>query len=133
MTKAYRELLGEWVKQRESTKRDKNLVAFLAVRDNVEEALEAGYSVTTIWTNMHGEKRVAFGYQTFLRYVNRYLRAGKKESVDELSSRPERPTFSTPARTGATIAPTEAVPQVKAADKVLGFTFNAAPKKEDLI
>ncbi|MDO9013673.1 MAG: TraK family protein, partial [Polynucleobacter sp.] len=49
MAKTYPEQLGEWVKRRESTQRDKNLVAFLAVRDDVKAAVEAGYSVKTVW------------------------------------------------------------------------------------
>ena len=48
MAKSYPEQLAEWVKRRESTKRDKNLVAFLAVRDDVKLAVDAGYAVKTI-------------------------------------------------------------------------------------
>ena len=64
MSKSYPELLGEWVKRRESSKREKNVVAFLAVRDDVKAALDAGFAVKTIWANMHEQQRVAFGYDS---------------------------------------------------------------------
>lgn len=133
MAKTYPELLGEWVKRRESTKRDKNLVAFLAVRDDVKEAVDAGYAVKTIWANMHEEKRVAFGYDTFLNYVNRHIRRQQKEPADNAPAKPVLPSVSGQGRPGPKIAPVGAGPQVKVPDAVPGFTFNSAPKKEDLI
>lgn len=133
MAKTYPELLGEWVKRRESAKRDKNLVAFLAVRDDVKEAVDAGYAVKTIWANMHEEKRVAFGYDTFLNYVNRHIRRQQKEPADNSPAKPVLPSVSGQGRPGSKIAPIGAGPQVKAPDAVPGFKFNSAPKKEDLI
>lgn len=133
MAKTYPERLGEWVKRRESTRRDKNIVAFLAVRDDVKDAVEAGYAVRTIWANMHEEKRVAFGYDTFLNYVNRHIRRVLKEPSGITPARNTLMPVSKHGQPGPKIVPTETGRQVKATDAVPGFIFNSEPKKEDLI
>jgi len=47
--------------------------AFLAERANVIEASAAGFSLRTIWEHMHETGRIPFRYETFLRYVQRYI------------------------------------------------------------
>jgi hypothetical protein len=133
MPKSYPELLGDWVRQRETSKRDKNLVAFLAVRDDVKEAFDAGYSVTTIWTYMHEKERVAFGYDTFLNYVNRYIRSAQKESG---GAWPGKAKERSRRRSAAPVSTTDGKgtgTEAKVPDAMSSFTFNSAPKKEDLI
>ena len=122
MAKTYPELLGEWVKQRESTRRDKNLVAFLAVRDDVKAAVEAGYAVKTVWTNMHESKRIMFGYDTFLNYVNRLIR---RPQVDQ--------TATTGSSSTLTKAGRKTAAQVKPAEAAASFSFNPVPNKEELL
>lgn len=129
MAKSYPEQLGDWVKRRESTQRDKNLVAFLAVRDDVKAAVDAGYAVKTIWSNMSEAGRVNFGYDTFLNYTNRLIRKQKTPP-------PVVPTTITPAPQDAAKPKTSAkkatTPQVVKPAST-GFTFDSAPKKEDLL
>lgn len=132
MAKTYPEQLGEWVKRRESTQRDKNLVAFLAVRDDVKAAVEAGYAVKTVWANMHESKRIEFGYDTFLNYVNRLIRRpqvdqaatltepGSAATTDSSSTKPKAGIKKTAAKTTKPEAPA-------------GFTFNPVPNKEELL
>lgn len=122
MAKTYPELLGEWVKQRESTRRDKNLVAFLAVRDDVKAAVEAGYAVKTVWTNMHESKRIMFGYDTFLNYVNRLIR---RPQVDQTVT---TDSSITPSKVGKKTAA-----KAKPAETATGFNYNPIPNKEDLL
>lgn len=122
MAKTYPELLGEWVKQRESTRRDKNLVAFLAVRDDVKAAVEAGYAVKTVWANMHESKRIMFGYDTFLNYVNRLIR---RPQVDQTVT---TDSSSTPSKVGKKTAA-----KAKPAETAPGFNYNPIPNKEDLL
>ncbi|WP_426107453.1 TraK family protein [Massilia sp. TSP1-1-2] len=129
MTKSYPEQLAEWVKRRESTKRDKNLVAFLAVRDDIKLAVDAGYAVKTIWANMHEEKRVAFGYDTFLNYVNRHIRDKSTRPAEVL---PVRLTVDR-GRPESKAAPQKQGPKVKAPDAPTGFTFNSQPDVKELI
>lgn len=134
MTKTYPEQLGEWVKKRESTKRDKNLVAFLAVRDDVQSAIDSGYALKTIWSHLYDERRVQFGYDTFLNHVGRYIqRPGKAAPAAAPTA-----ALTTPATPAATARPprrkaNQSDPGAKGADRIPGFVFNASPKKEDLI
>ena len=119
MAKTYPEQLVEWIKQRESTRRDKNLVAFLAVRQDVKAAVEAGYAVKTVWANLYETKRITFGYDTFLNYVNRLIR---RPQVDQ----------TTTAR--ATVKPDKkAVTKAKPAEAAAGFSYNPVPNKEELL
>ena len=133
MAKSYPEQLAEWVKRRESTKRDKNLVAFLAVRDDVKLAVDAGYAVKTIWANMHEEKRVTFGYDTFLNYVNRYIRMKSTKPSDPVPAKTNPQPAIERGRQVSKPAPQNQGPKVKAPDTPTGFTFNSEPNVKDLI
>lgn len=134
MAKSYSDELAEWVRHRPSTKRDKNVVAFLAVRDAVEEALSKGYPVSTIWAHMYENKLVSFRYDTFLNYVNRRIRRPKAQPS----------TLATVTAPGSLAAVQATVPKpgkqppvsvVKSSQQSApaGFTFNAAPNKEELL
>lgn len=124
MAKSYPEQLGEWVKRRESTQRDKNLVAFLAVRDDVKAAINAGYAVKTVWLNMREAGRVQFGYDTFLNYTNRLIRrpqanvTNSTATLDSTRPKPSAKKTATPKTVNSAST---------------GFTFNSTPKKEDLL
>ncbi|MEX3547654.1 MAG: TraK family protein [Burkholderia sp.] len=132
MAKSYPEQLGEWVKRRESTKRDKNLVAFLAVRDDVKAAVEAGYAVKTVWTNMHEAGRVQFGYDTFLNYVNRLIR---RPQVDKAAKLTDASSTATATDTSSKPKPAEKKAAAKTPKPAApsGFTFNPSPDKKDLL
>lgn len=133
MAKSYPEQLAEWVKRRESTRRDKNLVAFLAVRDDIKLAVDAGYAVKTIWANMHEEKRVAFGYDTFLNYVNRYIRGKSSRSVEVLSVQLTPNSSIEPGRQESKAASQKQEPKIKAPESATGFKFNSKPDVKELI
>ncbi|MDH3444477.1 MAG: TraK family protein [Deltaproteobacteria bacterium] len=47
----------------------KNKASFLAVRDQVREALDDGWSMFAIWETLHEEGSIAFSYTVFCRYV----------------------------------------------------------------
>jgi hypothetical protein len=133
MAKSYSDELAEWVRRRPSSKRDKNMVAFLAVRDDVEEALAKGYPVSTIWAHMYENKRVAFRYEMFLHYVNRHVRRQKAQPMITATTAP-----NSPAAVKTTLPKLEKQPPVSIVKSShpsapAGFTFNAAPNKEELL
>lgn len=125
MANSYPEQLGEWVKKRQSTKRDKNLVAFLAVKNDVQAALDAGYAVKTIWANMVDTQRIEFGYDTFLNHVNRLIRRPQaaRSTETETTATANNATKSKTSKTQKTTTP----PSSQA-----GFVFNPKLNKEDL-
>lgn len=105
----YPQQLGDWVRCKPNTRRDRNLTAFLEARDDVRAALAAGYAIKTIWSNMREAKRIPFGYDAFLHYVHRH--------VQEIPSSPS----------------TGLKPPANATAGPRGFTFNPSPNKEELL
>lgn len=129
MTTSYSERLGEWVRRRESTKHAKNVVAFLAVRDDVKAALDAGFSVRIIWLNLQEEGRLPLAYNTFLNYINRDIRRPQADSDLHVGT-PQATTPTQPRNQEG--GPEERSKRVMT-EKIAGFTFNSVPRKEDLI
>ncbi|MDD5112907.1 MAG: TraK family protein [Methylobacter sp.] len=133
MKKRFSEQLGEWVKEKKSRQRDKNLVAFLAVKADVQDALNEGYAVKTIWEYMVEKKRIECGYEAFLNHINRLIRRkGKGEipgnikneqtSVTNTKEDPKQKKKEEPI-TPATAQKSAQIP---------GFKFNPIPNKEEL-
>jgi len=75
----YSEQIAEWVKQKQSRKRDINLVAYLAVKEDIQAAMADGYAAKTIWAHLVETQRIAFGYDTFLNYTKRQDHSEMKE------------------------------------------------------
>jgi hypothetical protein len=136
MAKPYNEQLAEWVRQRtQSARRDRNRVAFLAVKEDVREALDEGWPVKTIWAHMTEQQRIGFGYDTFLVYVKRYLRPAA-EPTARRTRRPGAPPLAAknPPPPERTLSETAHAPvHAPVEDKLPVFTFNAAPNREELI
>ncbi len=134
MANAYPDQLGRRFKQK-SKRGNINLVAFLAIRDDVTAALEAGYSVKAVWADMRECQRTGIGYEVFLHYVNRLIRrpradhpatrAGPECSPSTPSDRAAvRPSI---APDGTTPTPAKAMTPAAPA----GFTFNPVPMKNE--
>jgi hypothetical protein len=60
----------------------KNKVAFLALREDISEALEKGWSVTAIWETLRDEGSFTATYNTFRLYVLKYL-SGQKPGYSQ--------------------------------------------------
>ena len=59
--------------QTSQIKRRDYLVAFMAARADVKEAMEAGYALKIIWEHMRETGRIPFRYETFLKYVRQHI------------------------------------------------------------
>jgi hypothetical protein len=138
MAKSYNEQLAEWVRQRaQSGRQEKNHVAFLSVKEDVREALAQGWPVKTIWAHMVEQKRIGFGYDTFLIYVKRHVRPAAESAVKRRTEGSRAPPVA-PANASApgsakSMAPRASVQVLPGQDQLPGFTFNAAPNREELI
>jgi hypothetical protein len=51
----------------------KNSAAFLAVRDDVKQAIDDGWPVKEIWRTLFEERKVSFSYEAFRKYVIRLI------------------------------------------------------------
>lgn len=90
MTKRYTDQLSDWVKKREKSRprQDKGLVAFIAVKDDITEAIEAGYALKTIWEHLHETGKIPCRYETFLKHVKKQI----KERPKVVSAKGTAPT-----------------------------------------
>ena len=88
--------------QRTNTR--KNKVEFLALCEDISEALEKGWSITIIWETLRDEGRFTATYNTFRLYVLKYLNGQKpgysrNDLIDRaklLVERPLKKKLSTP-------------------------------------
>lgn len=132
MAKSYTEELADWVSKRKAQRprQDKNIVAFLAVKGDVKAALDAGYSMKTIWEHLHETGRIEYRYETFTLHVKRHIRAkplaGNQVEQQQEQSKPQAPAAATKPDQA------QSEPRKTPPPSVGGFTFNATPKKEDL-
>ncbi|MCU7927535.1 MAG: TraK family protein [Candidatus Thiodiazotropha sp. (ex Dulcina madagascariensis)] len=122
MAKSYIEELADWVQKRPKKKprQDAAAVAFMAVKSDVIEAIEAGYALTTIWEHMNEIEKLKCSYETFRKHVRKYI----KQAVPRNTKNAEQEK-SQGAKSGQK---QETMPS-----KADGFAFDAKPKKEDLI
>lgn len=127
------EELAKWASgTRQTTKprRKETLAAFLAVREDVKEAIAAGYALKTIWEHMHETGRVSFRYETFLRHVRRHITNAPSETTR--SSATAKPTAQ--GKRGNKSMPTT-LRELKKSDvpPVGRFNFDPTPKREELL
>lgn len=94
------------------------MVAFLAVRADVQEAITAGYAVKTIWEHLNETGKIPYRYETFLKHVRRHITTDTSAGI---KPRPVQPQSST----------TEV--EVKKPPSTGVFNFNPKPNKEDLL
>jgi len=128
MQKSYPNQLADWVERRPSSKKELNHVAFLAIREDVQAAIDVGFQPKTIWKNMRESGRIVFGYDAFLQYVRRYTDWVGPRSAGVRSVKPLR---SATKQVVAVQKPEASQP--KGGSAIPGFTFNSAPRKEDLL
>lgn len=124
MDNKYISELDAWIKAKAIKKPDANVAAFLAVRELVKARLDDGYSATIIHDFLRSGQQIDFCYDTFLKYVHRYVQAPRKGPKSK----------SRTTRTGnEATKPGNASLQRDTSSTVSGFTFNSTPKREDLI
>jgi hypothetical protein len=115
MAKRYTDELADWLKKKGSSNRkDKSIIAFLAIRDDIRAAMNEGYSLQTIWEHLHETGKIPFQYETFCKHVRRYIKTVDKSKLPVEKVQPVD----------------ETKPKKK---EVSGFSFDATPKKEELI
>jgi hypothetical protein len=58
----------------------------LALRDEIQEALDLGYSRRAIWQQLLDEKRLTVKYHAFLHYLRRLRVYGPRRTPEEMPS-----------------------------------------------
>ncbi|CZG73954.1 Uncharacterised protein [Legionella pneumophila] len=99
----------------------KSKVEFLALREEISEALEKGWSLTAIWETLRDEGSFTATYNTFRLYVLKYLNGqlpgySQKDSLDQCHKKQVNKHKSK-----------------KNADPIPSFTYNPIPDIEKLL
>lgn len=135
----YTDELAAWASTKAEAKRrqDTAAVAFLAVKADVIEAMDAGYALTTIYDHMHETGRVKTSYETFRRHVQRFIKAAPDATTPPTPKAATRSASNSPttvpAVTPKPAVPAPASPASEQAGKIPRFNFNPTPNQEDLL
>ena len=139
----YTDELAAWADQKAEKKhrQDAAAVAFLAVRGDVVEAMEAGYALTTIYDHMHETGRVKTSYETFRRHVQRFIKAAPADTAPPTPKAATRSGSSSTATVQAvTPKPPAPAPASTARNPVIsksawipGLNHNPKPDPKELI
>jgi uncharacterized protein YdhG (YjbR/CyaY superfamily) len=65
---------------------DRHRLAFIALRDSIEHALNAGASAKRVWTKLRDENKISCSYPTFSRHVNSLILS--KNEQNQISVKP---------------------------------------------
>ena len=72
--KTLSEAIAERVLQFDTGRNARNRATFILLRREVQEAIEQGYSLLTIWETLRDQGQVPFGYQAFRRYTKQLVK-----------------------------------------------------------
>ncbi|KTC89281.1 TraK family protein [Legionella cincinnatiensis] len=120
MKKSLTENLTTSKQVQQKTNSRKNKVEFLALREDISEALEKGWSITIIWETLRDERSFTATYNTFRLYVLKYLKGQKPgySRNDLLEHRAKQLVEKSPMKKESTPIPS--------------FTFSPKRNPEDL-
>jgi HJR/Mrr/RecB family endonuclease len=109
----------------------KNRSAFLALRDDIKEAMLDGWALKQIYRTLHTQQKITCSYQTFVNYANELILKSKQGlKISSSPSLVNQVTQETPEQK-ANLNDTET--RIKKPPELPGFIFNPIAKKEDLI
>ena len=89
MAKTLSKRIAARMKKNDAGLKKSNRTIFLALRDQIEEALKDGWTVKVVWETLKEEGKVAFSYQAFNGYVNRLIK-NEREKPDAQGTVPAK-------------------------------------------
>ncbi|CZG31786.1 TraK family protein [Legionella pneumophila serogroup 1] len=101
----------------------KNKVEFLALKDDISEALEKGWPMIAIWETLRDEGSFTASYNTFRLYVLEYLNGQKPGYSQKGSSAPK----------SKKLVKTHSVKKSNTTNEIKGFTYNPIPNIDELL
>ena len=107
----------------------KNRSAFLALRNDIKEAILDGWALKQIYRTLHTQQKITFSYQTFVNYANELIL--KSKQAQNATKILNQCTKQETPEQKANLNNTET--RIKKPPELPGFIFNPIAKKEDLI
>ena len=71
--KSLSEVIAEKVLSTSSGRNARNRAIFVLLRSEIQDAIDRGYPVLTVWKILYDDGQVPFGYQAFRRYAKRMI------------------------------------------------------------
>ena len=85
-------------------------IEFIALQEDIREALDKGCSMKAIWETLSDEGQISFGYKAFRHYVLKLIKSEQEKTRDDKQSKSKTTT-----------------------NEIKGFTFNPIPNPEELL
>lgn len=116
--------LCDRIAERESKKinsgNSKNKVAFIALKKDIQEALDAGWSMKVIWETLLEEKKISFSYKTFRTYVTQLILSSSNVNIEPVASISKKPKDGNVSKSNTKTG-------------IPAFTFQPTPNPEELL
>ena len=109
MKKSLSERVSQHQHKKQQGKRRTAKVEFIALKEDIREALDAGWSMKAVWETLSSEGQISFGYKAFRNYVITLIKS-EQEHTKEGEKKEE-----------------------EAKNEIRGFTFNPKPNLEELV
>ena len=130
MSKKLTELIAQAEMQRQQQGAGiKNRSAFLALRDDIKEAMTDGWALKQIYRTLHTQQKITCSYQSFVNYANELIL--KSKQAQNATKILNQCTKQETPEQKANLNDTET--RIKKPPELPGFIFNPIAKKEDLI
>lgn len=91
MEKKLSQRMAEYAVKKNKSNARFNLAMFLLLRDEINEAIDDGWSVKYIWEVLYEEGKITFSYQTFLNLVNKYKTNSSLQSKTIIAKKESAP------------------------------------------
>ena len=132
MSKKLTELIAQAEMQRQQQGTGiKNRSAFLALRDDIKEAMTDGWALKQIYRTLHTQQKITCSYQTFVNYTNELIL--KPKQVSNTATPPNQVNQSTKQTPEQIANLNNTETRIKKPPALPGFIFNPIANKEDLI
>jgi hypothetical protein len=129
MAKKLSERIAERAKTKKQSRNAKNRAQFLAVRDELQEALDDNWTIKDLWETLHTEGSITFSYQAF----RIHLLAWQTIAPHAIKEKPKPAADLTNPGDSKKDQTTDKQKPQTTEKQSKGFIFDSSPKKEDYI
>ena len=129
MAKKLSERIADRAKTKKQSRNAKNRAQFLAVRDELQEALDNNWTIKDLWETLHTEGSITFSYQAF----RTHLLAWQTTATPAIKGKPKPAADPANPGDGKKDQTTDKQKPQTTEKQSKGFIFDSSPKKEDYI
>ncbi|MFY8352920.1 TraK family protein [Pseudoalteromonas sp. SSM20] len=121
MTKKLSERIAERIEREKSNSRVVNKASLISLKNDIQEARSAGWSLRQIWITLSEEKKIKVTYQAFCKQIKAYLDNETKQFETTLTQKQKHK---------ASVNEQKITPQK---NKSSSFEFSNVANKEDIL